>query len=280
MFNWKLKKLKVTDKLEDYLSTHQEQSIVDVKRMTMLFNIDLIATIAFGVNANSLIQPDGEFKIQCEDMFKFTFERSIHFSISFFLPKLTKLFRVRVFPKDFTQFIRNTINYVMTERERTGLIRNDLIDILVALKAEAKANKDVKHFATNNDVLVAQAAVFLTAGFETSSSTMAFALYELAKHPDLQDRLRQEINTNLRAGNGKLSYEAIHALEYLDMVVNETLRLYPVLPFLDREHFIPANNTKGFSLSPYYNYNLINNMPVYIPVFAIQRDEKVCIRIY
>lgn len=253
---------------------------MNIKDIALSFNIDLISTIAFGINANSLSQPNGEFRKQCQSIFKFTLARSFDFSITFFLPHFTKLLRARVFPKAFSKFLRKTMHHVMEERERTGHIRNDLIDILVALRAEAKATAegraDTKHFATNNDVLVAQAAVFLTAGFETSSSTMSFALYELAKHPQLQDRLRQELHGALLADKGQLSYETIQSLEYLDMVVNETLRLYPVLPFLDREHIKPNNEKVGFSLAPHYNYNLSDHIPVYIPVLAIQRDEKVC----
>lgn len=164
----------------------------------------------------------------------------------------------------------------MDERERSGKQRNDLIDILVALKhekADAHINREI---ANNPDVLVAQAAVFLTAGFETSSSTMTFTLYELAKRPDLQNRLRTEINLALVKENGTLSYDTIsNNLEYLNMVVDEVLRLYPVLPFLDRQHKRPAGEKNGFSLKPFYNFTLPDEMPIFIPVFGIQRDPKV-----
>ena len=64
--------------------------------------------------------------------------------------------------------------------------RNDLIDTLIELKQESKIaaskpiTKDTVVF--KDDVLVAQAALFFSAGFETSSSTIVFALYELVKH--------------------------------------------------------------------------------------------------
>ncbi|XP_050505888.1 cytochrome P450 6g1-like isoform X1 [Diabrotica virgifera virgifera] len=46
-------------------------------------------------------------------------------------------------------------------------------------------------------IKIAQVSIFFVGGFEASSSTMTFALYELAKHPELQDRLRDEIMTVL-----------------------------------------------------------------------------------
>jgi cytochrome P450 family 6 len=68
--------------------------------------------------------------------------------------------------------------------------------------------------------LAAQAFVFYVAGFETSSTTMTFCMYELSLHEDIQDRLRQEIDVVLQKHDGKLTYEAIQEMEYLDKVVS------------------------------------------------------------
>ncbi|XP_061400023.1 cytochrome P450 6g1 [Musca vetustissima] len=265
--------LEVASQLENFLSLKGENFTTEVKEICATFTTDLISTIAFGINANSIKNPDGEFRSQCRKFFLFTLPRAIDFSVAFFLPKFVSLLRVKIFTKDFSKFLRSTITHVMTERERTGIPRNDLIDILVALKKEAAKNNH--SFMQNSDYLVAQAAVFLTAGFETSSSTMAFALFELSKKPELQERLRKEIcDAMLSEKNGTLTYERIQGLEYLNMVVEETLRLYPVLPFLDREHQKPAGVSKGFSLKPHYDYTLPDGMPIYIPIYAIQRDPK------
>jgi cytochrome P450 family 6 len=70
------------------------------------------------------------------------------------------------------------------------------------------------------NVIAAQAFVFFIAGFETSSNTMAFCLYEMALHPDMQERVRADIDAVLRKHGGEITYEAITEMEYLDKVVS------------------------------------------------------------
>jgi cytochrome P450 len=72
----------------------------------------------------------------------------------------------------------------------------------------------------DGDDFVGQAFQFLAAGFETSGSTMILALYELALHPEIQNRLRAEIKQVLNKHNGQVTYDGIQEMAYLDMVVS------------------------------------------------------------
>lgn len=158
----------------------------------------------------------------------------------------------------------------MDERVKSGLKRNDLIDILVNFRKEAETDKT--HFANDMESVIAQAAIFFSAGFETSSGTMSFALYELAKHPEVQQQVREEIREALQnSENGELSYEQLNDLKYLHNVILEVLRFYPPLPFLDRE----CTAEKGYSLHPHVNFTIPTGMPVYVSANALQMDPKV-----
>jgi cytochrome P450 family 6 len=87
------------------------------------------------------------------------------------------------------------------------------------------------------DVIAAQAFVFYIAGFETSSSTMSFCLYELAMNPDIQERLRAEIHTVLEKHGGNITYESIFEMNYLDKVLNGELHtLFIIISCCDTYH--------------------------------------------
>lgn len=71
-----------------------------------------------------------------------------------------------------------------------------------------------------------KAFVFFIAGFETSSTTMTFSLYELALNQSIQNKLRNEINDVIQRYDGKLTYEAIMDMPYLDQVINGKLHVF------------------------------------------------------
>ena len=75
--------------------------------------------------------------------------------------------------------------------------------------------------------VIAQSLVFLAAGYETTSTTLSFVSHHLAINPEIQDKLQQEIDSVWPDENQMLSYETVHEMPYLDMVLAESLRMYP-----------------------------------------------------
>lgn len=62
--------------------------------------------------------------------------------------------------------------------------------------------------------------LFFVAGFESVSTVTSFALYELAIHPDIQERLAKEIKDEHVRNHGKLDFSSIQKMTYLDMVAS------------------------------------------------------------
>lgn len=71
----------------------------------------------------------------------------------------------------------------------------------------------------------AQAFVFILAGFETSSTTATFALYELALNQNIQDKLRDEIERVLKKHHNQLTYDCLMEMHYLHQVVSGKLNI-------------------------------------------------------
>lgn len=71
-----------------------------------------------------------------------------------------------------------------------------------------------------DDILVANTFIFFIAGFETTASTISYCLYELALNPEIQVILREKIKQTLDANEGRLTYDTLKDLKYLDMVIN------------------------------------------------------------
>jgi len=75
--------------------------------------------------------------------------------------------------------------------------------------------------------MLAQSVIFLIAGYETRSNTLGFVAYFLATNPDVQEKLQKEIDSVWDDESRMPSYETVNGLPYLDMVISETLRMYP-----------------------------------------------------
>jgi len=70
------------------------------------------------------------------------------------------------------------------------------------------------------EVIAAHVFVFLLTGFETSLTTLKFCLYELAMNPNIQERIRNEIDTVLERHGGNVTYESVFEMEYLEKFVD------------------------------------------------------------
>lgn len=71
-------------------------------------------------------------------------------------------------------------------------------------------------------------------GYETSSSVLGFAIYEMARNPDIQERLYEEISEVLARHNGEFTFEAMQEMKYLDNVIHETMRIDVVAPLISK----------------------------------------------
>lgn len=76
---------------------------------------------------------------------------------------------------------------------------------------------------------------FMAASYDTSKSLLGFCLYNLAKFPQIQQKTFEEIKNVIGDLKTPLTIQTLNKLYYLEMVIKETLRLYPSFPFFGRK---------------------------------------------
>ncbi|CAG2067340.1 unnamed protein product, partial [Timema podura] len=279
LFFWKAQEDVSSRDLRDYVreTSSSKDNPLDVKDVMARSAIDVIASCMYGIDSGALRDPressarkfSPEFRKFGKKVFAFSPKRAIEMLAFFFTPGLIRFVKGMFFQRNSDKFLRGVFTEAVKERETRESFRNDLVDVLLCLKRKKLEEKEIKGIAKKKDTeefktleytdedLVAQAVIFFTAGFETTSITTGFALYELAMNPQVQKKLREQIGQVLDTHDGHITYEAISDMKYLDMVLAETLRMYPPLPFLDR------NCIKDFTI-PGTDIVIEKNTPVYI----------------
>lgn len=78
---------------------------------------------------------------------------------------------------------------------------------------------------------------FLAAGWDTTTWTATFTLQMIGQHPKVQDKLVAEIDSVIGdiSDDEELSMDALSKLKYLECVINETLRRYPLVNYFSRQ---------------------------------------------
>ncbi|KAG0430370.1 hypothetical protein HPB47_022749 [Ixodes persulcatus] len=81
--------------------------------------------------------------------------------------------------------------------------------------------------ALSSEEVIMNSTILFVGGFDTSATTLCFITYALGKYPDVQEKVRQEVNEVLNEG-GSLDYETVtKKLKYVIQVINEALRMWP-----------------------------------------------------
>ncbi|KAG7188951.1 hypothetical protein KM043_008550 [Ampulex compressa] len=163
-----------------------------------------------------------------------------------------------------TKFFTDLISRAIRHRRENNIVRNDFVDTLMQIEQHPEKLPGID---VTTQFLAAQAYLFYIAGFDTSANTMSNVLYELALNPDIQEKLRKEI-FDLSGNSGKIQIEDIKQMSYLDQVIKETLRKYPISTDLVRR------STKSYTFQK-IGLTIPEGLIVRIPVYAIHHDPNI-----
>lgn len=181
----------------------------------------------------------------------------------------------------------------MQEREEKGIFRPDVIQLLLQskkgqLKMETEVDeekfsnfsanieydvnaKDKKMTHWTDEHYMAQGFIFFGAGFETTNILLQMTSFYLAKYKNYQQDLIDEVDEVISSLDGSpLTYEALHKMKFLDMVISEVLRLFPPAAATTRE----CNKDYKLNLGNGKFAQIKARDMFFLPIIAIHHDEK------
>ena len=221
--------------------------------------LEVILSTAFGLEAEVQNGKDNELLTEGK---KFFSTPQIIRQISR-LPFGPALFRfLAMLRRRRPEYFQEVATEILKARRQQGFSgRKDLLDLMMHATDET-TTEGVSRLS--DEEVVAQSVVFLLAGYETSSNTLAFTLYYLVVNPEMQEKLRTQIREALETNAKKgCLYDIVKNIHYLDCVIKESQRLCPPAVHVNRECH------EEFVLS---GIHIPAGTEVVIPIYALHHD--------
>ncbi|KFQ99861.1 Cytochrome P450 3A24, partial [Nipponia nippon] len=241
---------------------------VTMKDIFGAYSMDVVASTSFSVNIDSMSNPSDPFVTNIKKFLKFSLLNPLFVLLvlfPFIIPVLEKM-KVTLLPSKVMDFFNGVFIKMKKEREKgSSTDRIDFLQLMVDSQSSHGSSKSAEtdsYKSLSDEEILAQALIFVFAGYETTSSTLSYISYNLATHPDVQQRLQDEIDVAL-PNKATPTYNAITQMEYLDMVVNESLRLFPPGGRIERvcKKTVELNGV-----------TIPKGMVVMIPAYVLHRD--------
>lgn len=232
-------------------------------KLLELATFNSIVRTTFGVNPNAQINEDQPFIHSVHKVFQ-------HFQRKLFVPILRN------------NFLNALFRFAQDEEKHMRIVLDMAHTILEDLKSDIKNSTDImresrtslaelllSHPGISMEEVKAQIVTVIGAGLDTTMMENSMLLIMLAIHPEIQDKVYEEIIEVLGDDiNVCPTYEDLMKLEYLERVIKECLRMYPAAPFLGRKvtHDIKITTEHG------KDYILPAGTAVALLVYHIQKS--------
>ncbi|XP_070568646.1 cytochrome P450 3A29-like [Ptychodera flava] len=275
---------KTIDHCTDTLVNNLQKNVdagtdVDMKITFGCFSMDCIAGAAFGLEVDSQNNPDDPFVTNMRVVLNLNVFNPKLLLLVFF-PSLGKLYDKYdisvISPKAMNFFSEVTEQAMNIRQSEAGDTKHiDFLQLMLNAHKDFDevempdedhlTDKDIGYFkerGLTNPEIIGNAFVFFFAGYETTSTCLACTAYLLAVNPDAQDKIISEIDS-IMENHDELNYAALQEMSYLDMVISESLRLYP--PTVKSDRLCTQSCTIN-------GVHVQKDMRILIPIYAIHMD--------
>lgn len=231
---------------------------MDVSNWFSKLTLELILSTAFGVDSDIQTDPNSEMLRKAREIFGAPSSLRILHRLpfgSYVLRFINHLKGVK------GEYFENLAKSIIKARREEGT--NERVDLLQLMLSANEAADEASRLSENE--IVAQSVFFLLVGYKNSSNTMAFTAYFLATNPHFQEKLRKEIREAQKSNPTAQIYDLVHSIDYLDCVINESLRLCPPIFQMNRS----CHEDYDFN-----GFHIPAGMEVIIPTYAVHRDPE------
>lgn len=250
----------MTQTLGELADSKQE---VDLKLLYGTYTMNVIAYSAFAT------QPDATFSHQASLLFTFPFWRKF---LDYVVPmSILEFFRFTVLPPDPMDFFKKITIAAIRHRRAGNTKYPDFLQLLMNAEddtiTDSDETKKPRSKVLSEDEILSQSVLFFSVGFETSSQLLTYCSYCLALNPDCQERAYKEIVELVRENHNKIDNELLQKLDYVNAVIDESLRIYN--PVLRMERRASSDFVLGDT-----GITVPKGMIVGIPVWAIHHSDE------
>ena len=251
---------------------------IDVYKWFGAFTLQVILTTAFSRDISSDNVEENPLTKAAASVFrsgssgvgnKLALERALmtlsHFPWS---TPLLRYFARRTSMAKTWDFLEETALKLIEDRQNvmatTGFRAQDLLQSILEAHDEGTGAKSGSYLS-NNEV-VATIVIFMLAGYDTTNNALSYTAYLLALNPAIQDRLIREIKDYYDANPDSSLYDAADNIDYVTMVLYESLRMYPPAHITTRECKQTCAVTDDLILE--------KGTDVTIPIFLLHRNPE------
>lgn len=250
-------------------SVKENNGRFETKEIFSRLSLDVICSAAFSTNVHAQDEDGKSPKII--ELAKKTFDFSVFgrpwfvFILIFpWIENILALFNYRVLPKDSIEYFGNLVDHLIKSRNDKKSLRTDLMQLMLQSRiSDEEAHKGLNKGLTKTEI-VGNSMIMMLAGYETTANSMIFFAFNLATYKDVQEKLYREIQEAVAQHNG-INYDMVTKLKYLDMCINESVRLYGLIPRNSRFA------SKDITID---TVHIPKGTQVNVPVYGLAHDEE------